>query len=265
MNEYLNSPFGSAFISSLAGALLGALAAIFYGRNSLLRKERLDSLRYANNALILAWACADMGMSLKSQHVRPMLRNYKFQQEAAEHENETALTSGRPRTHTVEAELLKLSPTTLPLEALKNFVYSMNHADAKSVSAVSMIEASIAELNHAIEIRSNLIDALRTSNPDPETFASTYLGLTRPDGSVDVMYASTMEAIGQYTDDVIFFSVFLGENLKAHAKQLHKSIGSWREQAIKPLDVDFTPARASGLVPEDHEYQAWLRGFRERS
>jgi len=261
MTDYLNSPFGSAFISSLAGALLGALSAILYGRNALLRKERLDSLRSASNGLVLAWSCADIAMSLKSQHVRSMVRKYRAQQEAAEKAHECSLTSGASSTHIVEADMLKLSPVTLPLEALKNFVYSMNHADAKCVSAVSMIEASLSELNHVIEMRSGIIDEFRSAKPDSDTFACKYLGLINADGSVDSLYASTIEAIGQYTDDLIFFCVFLGENLKSHSDQLRKSLDSWREQPMKNLEVDFSPARATGLVPENGQYIAWLRGF----
>lgn len=262
MTDYLNSPFASAFISSLAGALLGALAAMLHSRSSLIRKERIDSLRNTNNGLVLAWSCAEMAMSLKSQHVRSLVRNYKAQQEAAEKANEECLTSGIPATHTVEAEMLKIAPVTIPLEALKHFVYSTNHTDAKSVSAVSMIETSLAELNHVIEMRSNIIDEFRNSDQGHEAFANKYLGLTKADGSVDNLYSSTIEAIGQYTDDLIFFSVFLGENLKLHSDQLRESLNSWREPPVKKMAIDFSSARASGLVPENEEYANWLRGFR---
>jgi hypothetical protein len=158
-------------------------------------------------------------------------------------------------------EMNKLTPVTIPIGALENFIYSMNVADSRALSALSRIEGALAELNQALEMRNQLIDEFRAGGLDVEDYTLRYLGQFKEDGSVDTLYSSTMDAIEQYTDDLIFFSVYVVERLKNHSKALRGSLGSWRESTIPKIDIDLTPARTSGLVPEDVEYESWLRGF----
>lgn len=265
MSIALNSPFGSAFVSSLAGAFAGALAAYVIARVAEVRKDRLNSLRASNNAAVLAITCANMAMSVKAQHIRPLVRKFAASQEQAEAARTSALLGEGPVSIHIEADLTSITPLVLPLDALKTFVYSMNLTDARAVGAVAQLEQSLAELNSAIAIRETLVAEFKASDISNEEQALyKLLGFVREDGSVDQLYASTLYAIGQYVDDIIFFSVFLTEKLTQHAAMLHKNLYRIRSKVPTPHTVDFSSARCQALIPEDIEYERWLRGMQDK-
>lgn len=266
MSNLLNSPFGSAFISSLAGAFAGALAAYLIARVAESRKDRLNSLRASNNAVVLATTCANMAMSVKEQHIRPLVQKFAASQELVEAAHEAALIGEGPVKLHIEADLTSITPLVLPLDALKSFVYSMNLTDARAVGAVAQLEQSLAELNSAIVIREDLIEEFRASgklNQAEEIYK--FLGLASADGQIDELYASTLHGIDQYADDIIFFSVFLAEKLTKHASMLHENLYRIRSPVPTPHAVDFSAARCRALVPEDIEYERWLRGIQEKA
>lgn len=264
MTDPFNSPFGSAFISSLSGAFVGALGAYLTAIFTSIRRDRLDSLRASNNAVVLATTCANMAMSLKVQHVRPLVRKFIANQERAENVYADNLLLGTPMRHEVEADFVSLTPLILPIETLKNFVYSMNLADARAVGAMAQLDQSIAELNKAIDVREELIAEFKVRGAMDERYLCDYLGLVDESGSINESYASALQGIGQYVDDVIFFSVFLAEKLTQHAALIKKSLYKIRSKVPTPHTVDFSMARCQALVPENMDYESWLRAMQDR-
>ena len=60
--------------------------------------------------------------------------------------------------------MTKITPVAVPLDALKNLVYSAQLIPGRSLALVAMIEQSVNELIHTINIRSELIDNFRSES-----------------------------------------------------------------------------------------------------
>lgn len=161
--------------------------------------------------------------------------------------------------------MTKITPVTVPLDALKNLVYSAQLMPGRSLALVAVVEQTVAELTHAIDIRSNLIDAFRSESLPEHIFCFDYYGMRRVDGNTNSMYHDAMVAITQYTDDLGFFAAELAEEMQELAHAVREKLVKLRKDAPKVSSVDFAPARESGLIPPRENYESWLSGFKRQN
>ncbi|MBW6393459.1 hypothetical protein, partial [Billgrantia antri] len=262
--SFLNSSFISAFLSALAGAGFGVWGAQKVAERSSRAIELLEGLRQANAIVVLATTIANQALSVKKQHVKPLSDQYFKDRDAAK-ELQYKLSNGTPaQPTTFQFQLTKITPLTLPIEALKSLTFSAQLMPGRALALVSMTEQSIAELSNAINTRSEIIDALQRSNLPSHILCFDYYGLQRPDGNTHAMYHDVMVAVSQYTDDVAFFSTELAEELQSHAARMRERLLKIRRDAPKANSVDFSGPRESGLMPPRENYSSWLSGFRSQ-
>ncbi|QRP65329.1 hypothetical protein I6J77_07900 [Rhodanobacter sp. FDAARGOS 1247] len=261
---FLNSTFISAFLSALAGAGFGAWGAQRITERSARAKDLLEALRQANAIVVLASTIANQALSLKKQHVKPLSDRYFSDREIAKVTNDNLLNGAPAQTVTLQAELRKMTPLTLPIEALKSLTFSAQLMPGRALALVSMIEQSAAELTRAVEARSEMIDNFHDANLPPHIFCQDYYGLERKDGNVNAMYHDTMIAVAQYTNDIAFFSAELAEELQAHGARVREKLLKLRSDVPKASTVDFSGPIASGLLPAREDYVSWLSGFGSR-
>lgn len=261
----LNSSFMSAFLSALAGAGLGVWGAQKLAERSARAKELLEGLRQANAIVVLATTIANQALSMKKQHIKPLSDRYFKDREVAMATNEKLL-NGIPleQTFTFRAELTKITPLTLPLEALKSLTFAAQLMPGRALALVSMIEQSVTELAHVVRVRSEMIDAFHSASLPTDIFCQDYYGLQRKDGNTNSMYHDTMVAVSQYTNDVAFFSAELAEELVNHANRVREKLLKLRSDVSKASSVDFSSVRESGLMPPKGDYSSWLSGFRSQ-
>jgi hypothetical protein len=263
LRDFLNSQFVSASLSALAGAGLGVWGAKRVADRATERKELLDSLRQANALTVLAATIANQTLSLKKQHVKELAANYFADRERAEAFN-NAVLSGNPANDVLhfKAEMLCVTPLTLPIEALKSLTLSSSLIPGKALAILSVLEQAIAELNSTISQRTQYIDAFRREKLPQDLFAQRYFGLQQRDGSIDRMFHDLMVALRSYTDDVAFFASEFAEELQAHAERLRVRVAKIHKNPPKATKVDFSNARESGLIPPKEEYSDWSSGFK---
>jgi hypothetical protein len=262
--SFLNSSFISAFLSALAGAGLGVWGAQRLAERSTRAKELLEALRQANAIVVLASTIANQALSVKKQHIKPLSDQY-FQDRDAAEALQNNLANGAPaQPTTFQIQLTKITPLTLPIETLKNLTFSAQLMPGRALALVSMVEQSITELTHAINTRSEMIDAFHKAKLPSHILCFDYFGLKRPDGNTNAMYHDTMVAVSQYTNDVAFFSTELAEELQAHASRMREKLLKIRREVPKANSVDFSGPRQSGLMPPREDYESWLSGFRSQ-
>ncbi|MFZ5636465.1 MAG: hypothetical protein ACOY82_07730 [Pseudomonadota bacterium] len=264
LSNFANSAFASAFLSALAGAGLGVWGAQRLAERGARAKELLESLRQANATMILATVIANQAFSLKKQYISELAdRYFKDREVALEHH--AKITNGEsPAPISFQAQMTKITPVTVPLDALKNSVYSAQLVPGRSLALVAMIEQSVNELVHAINIRSELIDAFREKSLPEHVFVQDYYALPHDNGT-NSMYHDSMVAIKQYTDDLVFFAVELAEEMQVHASAVRADLLKLRKDAPKASSVDFSPARESALMPPRENYESWLSGFKKQN
>jgi hypothetical protein len=263
--DFLNSEFTAAFLSALAGAGLGVLGAQRVAERASKRKELVDALRQANALIVLSSTICNQALSVKNQHVGPLASQYFRDREAAEQLNATLLSGRAPdRALHFQANLVNITPLTVPIDALKNLTYSAQLMPGRALALVSMVEQSLTELGHAIRVRQEQVGQFRAEDMSVELKAQTYFGLKRRDGNTDSLYHDSMVAIAQYTDDIAFFSAELAEELQSHALRMRGRLTKLTKEAPKATMVDFSGARESGLMPPREAYEAWLAGFKSQ-
>jgi len=253
----------SASLSALAGAGLGVWGAKRVADRASERKELLEALRQANALTVLATTIANQTLSLKKQHVQELAANYFADRERAEAFN-NAVLSGNPPSGALhfKAEMLYVTPLTLPIEALKNLTLSSSLMPGKALAILSVLEQAIAELNSTISQRTQHIDAFKRATIPQDVFAQCYFGLQQRDGSTDRTFHDLMVALRGYTDDVAFFASEFAEELQAHAERLRVRVAKIQRNPPKATKVDFSNARASGLIPPKEAYADWSSGFK---
>lgn len=263
IRAFLNSAFVSAFLSALAGAGLGVWGAQRLAQQSIRRKELLDALRQANGLVVLASTISNQALALKKQHVLPLSQTYFEDRKAAEAANEIVLSDGVLKGGArFKAEMVHITPLTVPVEALKSLTYSAQLMPGRALALVAMVEQSLTEFAHALRVRSEQIELLKGSDLSQEIFLQSYFGLKRRDGNVDSLYHDSMVAIQHYIDDVAFFSSELADEIQAHAVRIRQRLVKLMKEVPKASAVDFSGARNSGLMPPRENYSSWLSGFR---
>lgn len=262
---FLNSAFISAFLSALAGAGLGVWGAQRVSERSTRRKDLRDALRQANALIVLAYTISNQALGLKKQYITPLSKTYFEERRAAKETNEILLNGGKPdKAVHFKAEMVHITPLTVPIEALKSLTYSAQLMPGKALALVAMVEQSLTELSQSLKARSAQIEIFKTSNMSTEIFVQTYFGLQRKDGNIDATYHDSMVAITQYTDDVAFFSAELADELQTHASRIREKLLLLTNDVGRANTVDFSSARESGLMPPRDNYASWLSGFRSQ-
>ena len=258
----LNSEFISAFLSALAGAGLGVFGAQRLSERFARRKELVDALRQANAIVVLAATIANTALRLKSQHIGPMASKYFENRKTADALNEKLLQGQLPSQNLrYELDLIKVTPVVVPIDSLKQLIFSTHTIPGKAVAISAEAEQAAIELNHAISARTEQAEAIRNSRDSPELQWQAYFGLKRRDGNIDSMYHDSMVAISSYTDDLAFFCAELAKELQDHATLLYKKIVKFAPETPKPSSADFSGPISSGLMPPREKYASWLAGF----
>lgn len=113
----------------------------------------------------------------------------------------------------------------MPIEILEKNAYEKISIKGRPLALISTIANSIETLRSSLDYRNSLIDKFKRLFPTiPEkSRLDYYFGFPLPGDSVNQEYFDSMKGIYQYTDDVIFFSSLLCDDLKLHGEALRKS------------------------------------------
>ena len=262
---FLNSEFIAAFLSALAGAGLGVWGAQRVALRTAIRNELLGALRQANAVMVLAYTIANNTLGLKKQYVKDLVGQYQADREAAQYAFEQMSRGEKPDIPTARADMTKITPHTLPLDALRKLLFAGNVMPGKVLALATMIDQSAAELSHVINIRNDLIEEFKSSDAPEHIRWHDFFGLKRPDGNTNALYADSMRAIALYTDDLIFYSSELAKELGLFAKGLKLKLDRRNVESPRAASVDFSDATSQGLMPARDQYESWLSGVQSET
>lgn len=256
----INSNFGVALTGGAIGAFGGAVGAQYITERGARRREYQSELRQTNKAILISSQICNSALALKKQFVQPLSENYAQTRADIDYSSKLKLLEG-DQLH-VELDLVKFPVPSLPIEALRNLVFSSLSVVGKELSAVTEIERAHAGLIYAVSHRDLFIE--RVSNGQiSENKHLLYLGICLPDGRTDTTYPDLIEAIAEYTDDLAFFSVTLCEDLMAHGGRLAYELCKQFRHIKRPhvSNVDFSEPRRTRLLVSNDGYEGWLRQF----
>lgn len=262
----LNSNFSTALLGSLTGAFAGAIAAQRIAERSKHREELLKEIRSTNSAVTLAGSICNTVIGSKTQHVRPLCEGFQRDAERLrvfEQEWNGGQDTQKASFH-YTADLRILSCPTLPIAVLEELVFNRLTVFGRPLSIVSTLAQSIVEMKEAYAKREEIIMAFRSRSSSTEDFVMHYFGLPDASNVTNRDHPDILSAMSEYTDDCIFFSSLLCEDLTTHGRSLRalykKKFG---KGAPEISYADFSGGRASGTVPPSSKYADWLKGFPE--
>lgn len=255
----------SNFTAALAGALAGALTAQRIAERGKTKDDLLKELNSVNSAIALSVSCVSLVGALKKQHINRLKKSYDQDLENFEEYKKNQRNKISTEPFTLNADLSTLSKTSPPITIILDIVMNRLSMTGRGVAAAAALADLIENLNTSIASRNDLIDAFRNNQlPEGANLEHLYLGIPYGNNQTNNMYGDTLNSIHLYTDDVIFFSAKLCEDLENHANALNALYRKkLRKHPPKSSSVNFTEARNNGLIPPDDDYEAWLTGFRQ--
>lgn len=248
----------AALITALVGAWLGAWAAQRIAKKAKRLDELTAEIRAVNTGITLAMSILNTAMAAKDQSIRPVKLRY-------ENAREKFLTAGETGTGggMIVIDQLKFLHASTPVADLQQLVMHKISSSAFALRVAVALMHSDTRLGEAISHRNGCLERFaKRELPSGFSLADVYFGLAVAAGQ-NKEYQSTLEAIYDYNDEVIFFSLKLCKDLEAHGQVLVKEIKRLSDDPVGIITVNEEVAYKTGLVPSEKGFQSWLGGYRE--
>ena len=260
IKEFFNSVFFTAIAGSLAGAFAGAYGAQRIAEKAKFREQLLKEIRGTNTAIMLAFGICNSLLSIKKQHVKTLKEDLDSQKTALldhKQKRELGLISRDQEFH-YKADLQTLSLPPLPVDILQTQIFEKLSLEGRPISLTTTLSQTIHSLSSALAMRNQQIEIYKENKGvTPEE----YFGLPL-DGQVNEIYPSLINAIYQQTEDGIFFSHLLCQDMIEHGNKIVELFNkNFKKGAPTISKTDFSKAEKLGFMPNADNYADWLTAF----
>lgn len=260
----LNSPFMLSLLGALAGACAGAVVATRLVSRRQRRDELLAEIRCTNVATMVALAICHKVLSLKRQHVLPLTAKFGADMAAWTEFTRQRRTGERQGNvpPPIAIDLRMVPSLTFPVITLQRLLFDKISMFGRSLALMTTLSETAGWLTSANAKRNELVEWIRRL-PDATGVAQVYFGAPTAAGVSSLDYPQAVSAVANHTDELIFFSATLANDLAVHARQLRETwLNEFGKRHVPEVTaVDFTAARQNGLMPAEDKYAAWLAGL----
>lgn len=268
LGSILSSTFVLSCIGALAGAAAGALGAQRVIERGKRKEELLKEIRNTNAAIMVAFTIVNTTLGLKGQLVKPMRDKFKADQERFKKhrwERRVGLRQGNVP-YVLQVDFKNFLSATLPVDTLKALVYERINSYGKPLGIVAQVESAAAGLSFSIDERRRVIADFQANAFQGEALAFRYFGEMAPDGQVYAEYADLIQVISDYTDDLIFFSSSLADELIKHGKAVRSKFTKKFGSEVPHINtMDFSDVKEKGLFPSEERYASWAKWVVEQA
>ncbi len=255
--QFLNSDFAATLLATLVAAFAGAFGAHVIIEKTKRKQEQQRELRITNAAIMVSADICSLFLNLKRQHVKDLKQ--KFQDDIENY----AIVSGRSQKKgwpgqifILQSNLTTLDPVRIPGEILVRQVFEDISPGQRAYTLTNTLIRSAHSLNRFINLRNEFGQKMK--GLDNNDICNLYLGLPDEQGHVDRTYTDSVKHICNLTDDCIFFSKTLTNDLVEHGELLKTRLGKGAPRVNKP---NFSNAEKEGLVPDLQRHKDWLGMF----
>jgi hypothetical protein len=169
---------------------------------------------------------------------------------------------GPPYVYEFHADFQTISPVRTPTDILERYLFEKIAIRGRGLAAAVTLLGAIDRLDMSVKYRNQLIAEIQKAALPVEALAKKYFGARTAEGTLDERFPSNITAIVEQTDDCIFFSKLLVEDLLAYGTRLRKQYAWKFRLPPKPKGADWS--MSTDLIPPTAQYQGWLRGFPRR-
>lgn len=260
---FLNSSFFTSLTGSLAGAVGGAWGAQRLVERSKFKEESTAQIQRINGAIALAYGVFNDFASLKKQFAKPLKE--KFERQLLESNRlEALLASGqKPSSQlVVELDFRTVTPLQSPVEALQEHIFNKLSLTGRPLNLSVAIAQTAHNLRVSIERRNALIEEYKErSLEQSEDLSIRYFGRPDRNGHTNRDYPDALMAICNLTDDGMFYSKRLCEDLTKEGNQIAGRMKDKLKEAPRVTSVIFSTAELSVLLPDESGYSDWNTNF----
>ena len=269
IDQFSKSAAFATLMSGAFGAFFGALGAQVIASRYQTKQSVIAELNSVRAALLLCFSICNRFVSLKRQLILPMRNRYvQARQEYEQFSAQAQVHVGPPPlVYELAADLQTLPPLTLPTAVLERQLFEKISISGRALAAAVDLLGAFDGLKKTIGDRNELIAELHERSPiPPQELTELYFGITTADGVTDQRLSAAIEGIFRQTDDCIFFSRLLADDLVEYGRRLRRRY-AWRywRRIPKVVAADWSIAERQGLMPAAAEYADWLRGFKTRT
>jgi hypothetical protein len=208
---------------------------------------------------MLCISICNISIAFKRQFVAPMHEAYE--RVRMNYEKKLTVKGEGPNTFALRADLQTLMLQKMPTEVLERYVFEKISVRGRALAAAVQLVGSIEGLANAIANRNEIIAEFRGTSPDQRL--AKFLGLRSAEGVVDGRYRASVAGIFDQTNDCIFFSRILADDLLKYGNRLRRRHRRRFRLGLPKLDgADWSSVEAAGLMPSAELYKAWTDGFK---
>ncbi|WP_440090678.1 hypothetical protein [Pseudomonas putida] len=249
-----SSPLLIAVVGGLLGAGFGAWAAGRIAKRSKQHDAITTEMRNTNLAMLLAQQAFNLALVLKVNAVKPLTDAYaKAQREYLD------TTNGRKVSE--PQNLQKISPINPPVEALRTAALEKLTLKGPAIRAALAVDETVENLNRTLTMRNELVDMiLHNELPRGMDFKHMYFGIEK-DGHRHEGYSDAMKNMARFTDDLLFFSMTLCEQLDQHGLELRARSKKLIRGEVSILRFRLADDIPEGTIPDPKKYKKWLARF----
>lgn len=211
---------------------------------------------------MLAFDICNSLLSIKNQHIKSLKEDFDVQKTALldhKHKRELGLV-GKDQEFHYKADFQTLSLPPLPDDILQTQVFEKLLLTGRPISLTTTLMQTVHNLSSSLVMRNQQIEIYKANNG---ASVAEYFGLPSP-GQVNEIYPSLINAIYEQTDDGIFFSKLLCQDLIEHGNKIVDTFSKNFKKGVPTISkTDFSKAEKLGLMPDSGKYVDWFAMFAE--
>jgi len=198
----------------------------------------LNEIRIVNKGIMLTFTVTNTLLAVKKQFIKPMKLAFDEGKAKTAMALDAAGKDGKQAIIEFHADFRTLPPLVLPLPILQSMLFEKLSVGARPVALFTIVAETIDALNLTVTKRNQMVQTYKISQIPPEILIRIVYGFPIPPGHLDQEYSDTMHALYVQTDDIIFFSSQLAEDLCAYAEELlakfKRKFGRDAPRVLKP-------------------------------
>lgn len=251
LEKWGSSPLLIAVVGGLLGAGFGAWAAGWIAKRSKQHDALTTEIRGTNLAMLLAQQAFNLALALKISAVKPLKDAYaKARREYEDTANGRRVSEPQ--------NLQKISPINPPVDELRTATLEKLTLEGPAIRAALAVIETVHHLNRTLTMRNELVDTLLHDQlPRGMAFEHIYFGIEK-DGHCHEGYSDAMRDMGRFTDDLLFFSYTLCQELDKHGVELRARSKKLIRGEVSILRFRLADDVAEGMIPDAEAYKLWL-------
>lgn len=248
-----------ASVGSFAGAFAGALGAQRIAERSKGRDDLRREIRNVNAAIMVAFDVCNTLLSVKKQYVKDLRDTYDAHKREFIAHCEKRQQQEPLAPFEIRANLMTLSLPPMPIDVLQTLIFERLFIGGRPLVLTTALDRTVDGLTASFEARNRFIESFKQNPPNTNRLITLYFGLPF-EGGVNTDYPSFVEAIYSQTDDGIYYSKRLADDLVEYGEKcadtFKERFGLGAPNINKPVWKD-----AGDLMPEEDAYADWARIF----